>query len=986
ELTGSWEVTFPEGWGAPPNAVFDKLKSWTDFAEPGIKYFSGTATYRKTFTVGNGMKGLHCFLDLGEVRDVAEVFVNGKSAGILWKKPFRTDITGLVREGENELKIEVVNLWVNRLTGDMQLKPEERFCRTNHPYMTREIWSGGDETYREQTSGLLGAVKLLFCSPPLQQSAEFNTPSATASSDVYGRILDNQSIVLDTKQRFAVEKCFAEALFAEGKTADAKRLWEILKPREIELVRESLKEAGASSELSKLYQDYRKEQDAEAGKNWEPPKPIPPFPAAFAPAKKFFVAVNGQANNAGTESEPFASLTQARNAVRKLKAESGLPNGGVEIVIRSGVYPVTETFTLTAQDTGTAASPIVYRAFPNEKPVFSGGVTVQNFKKVDDSEILKRLPEEARGRVYAADVPQIAQFPPVAPRGYGKNGLGAAPSVELFIGNKPQQIARYPNAAKPDAAEPLEASEKAFIRTGKVHQGFANMPESGKAGVFEYSDMRHERWTEAPDAMLFGYWSRLWAMTSCRINKIDTETKRIILATNTPYGHRQNMPYYAFNLLEEIDLPGEWYLDRTHHKLYLYPPEGIALDTVRVRFSAFSKDFLNVKDVSFTTFYGLTFEEGSGNAGRVTGGEEVRFVGCGFHRFGNWGLGVEGLRHGVLSCDFTALGGGGVRLKGGDIKTLMPGGCFIENCVVNDFSRIDRNYAPAVLVDGVANRIAHNLFCDSPAHAVRSEGMEQVIEFNEIHSVVYESDDQSGIDIWGNPFMRGIVIRYNYWHHIGSGRDVAGQSGIRLDDMISSVLMYGNVFFRSSGGKFGGIQIHGGKDNIIDSNLMIDCKYAVSFSPWNEKRWLDNLENNFGLRAKKNGFDPDNEIYRTRYSDYAELKQNADRNLILRNAAVGCGDFVRNNRSNVRNVLLENIVLPWMPELFTETQGLQKAGESRVPSDARKIRSRLSIPQNSPLYSLLGIRPLPLELMGLYIDGVRTEIPQTPVTPFFVLE
>ncbi|MDR1962696.1 MAG: right-handed parallel beta-helix repeat-containing protein [Planctomycetaceae bacterium] len=815
---------------------------------------------------------------------------------------------------------------------------------------------------------------------------EFNAPLAAASSDVYWRILNDNTITLDAKQHFAVEKCFAEALFAEGKTAEAKRLWEILKPREAELVRESL--VNVSSELSQLYQNYRQEQDAETKKTWEVPKPKLPFPAAFSPTKKFFVAPNGSPNHLGTESEPFSTLAQARDAVRKLKAEAGLPNGnlpkgGVEIMIRGGVYPVTETFTLESQDSGTVTAPIVYRAFPGEQPVFSGGVTVQGFKKAVDPSILKRLPEEVRGFVYVADVSETEKFPPVAPRGYGKNGLNAAPTVELFIDNNPQQIARWPNAAVPNALDALEASEKAFVRTGKVHQGFFNSPESGKPGVFEYSDPRHERWTEASDAMVFGYWGHLWGITGCRVDKIDTETKQIVLATNNPYGYRENMPYYAFNLLEEIDLPGEWYLDRTHGKLYLYPPEGVDLNTVRVRLSAFPKEFLNVKDVSFTTFYGLTFEEGSGTAGRVTGGEEVRFAGCGFHRFGNWGLGIEGLRHGVLSCDFTALGGGGVSLKGGNIKTLSPGGCFVENCIVNDFSRVDRAYAPAVLIDGVANRIAHNLFCDSPAHAIRAEGMEQVIEFNEIHSVVYESDDQAGIDIWGNPFMRGMVIRYNYWHHIGSGRDVAGQSGIRLDDMISSVLMYGNLFFRSSGGHFGGVQIHGGKDNIVDNNLMIDCKFAVSFSPWGEKRWLENIENGFGSRVKKNGFDPDNEIYRSKYADYAELKQNIDRNLILRNAAIGCDSFSRNNR---RNLLLENLMLPWLPDLFLETQGLQKTDKNRVPSDARKIRSRLTIPADSPIYELLGTRPLPTELMGLYLDNIRTKIPNVPVTPFFVLE
>ncbi|MGV8134038.1 MAG: glycosyl hydrolase [Mangrovibacterium sp.] len=167
ELKGPWRISFPEGWGAPSNVVFDRLQSWTGFEEPGIKYFSGTATYQKSFTIGNENKEKRCFIELGEVRDVAEVFINGKSAGILWKKPFRADITEVVKDGENELKIEVVNMWINRLTGDMQLDPKDRYCRTNQPFITREVWPGGDETFRNQTSGLLGPVKLLFGSKKL---------------------------------------------------------------------------------------------------------------------------------------------------------------------------------------------------------------------------------------------------------------------------------------------------------------------------------------------------------------------------------------------------------------------------------------------------------------------------------------------------------------------------------------------------------------------------------------------------------------------------------------------------------------------------------------------------------------------------------------------------------------------------------------------------------------------------------------------------
>lgn len=169
ELKGPWTVSFPEGWGAPAETVFDRLQSWTGFEDPGIKYFSGTAAYRKTFTIGDEMAGKNCYIDLGEVRDLAEVFINGRTAGILWKKPFLVNITELIKAGENELKIEVVNMWVNRLTGDMALDPDDRYCKTNQPYITREVRPGGDETFRIQTSGLLGPVKLQFSKASIQQ-------------------------------------------------------------------------------------------------------------------------------------------------------------------------------------------------------------------------------------------------------------------------------------------------------------------------------------------------------------------------------------------------------------------------------------------------------------------------------------------------------------------------------------------------------------------------------------------------------------------------------------------------------------------------------------------------------------------------------------------------------------------------------------------------------------------------------------------------
>ena len=113
-------MEFQEGRGAPASAVLESLGSLTESADPGIKYFSGRAVYTNTFSLGAVPEGADVVLDLGEVRDIAVVKVNGKECGTLWKLPYRTDISDAVKEGENTLEVTVVNPWHNRLVGDKQ--------------------------------------------------------------------------------------------------------------------------------------------------------------------------------------------------------------------------------------------------------------------------------------------------------------------------------------------------------------------------------------------------------------------------------------------------------------------------------------------------------------------------------------------------------------------------------------------------------------------------------------------------------------------------------------------------------------------------------------------------------------------------------------------------------------------------------------------------------------------------------------------------
>jgi len=156
EITGPWTVRFDTNWAGPAEVQFDSLVSWPEHSEPGIKFFSGTAVYEKMFELPESAvraSRAALLLDLGNVREVAEVKVNGKSCGITWTPPFRMDITSAVKTGTNKLEIEVVNFWPNRIIGDAALPKEERLTRTNIRKLTRDV--------KLMESGLLGPVQLL---------------------------------------------------------------------------------------------------------------------------------------------------------------------------------------------------------------------------------------------------------------------------------------------------------------------------------------------------------------------------------------------------------------------------------------------------------------------------------------------------------------------------------------------------------------------------------------------------------------------------------------------------------------------------------------------------------------------------------------------------------------------------------------------------------------------------------------------------------
>ncbi len=156
EITGKWNLHFDPKWGGPDHLEINELKSWIKFDEPGIKYYSGTANYTKSFTLNpDEMKNKQVVLDLGNVQEMASVKINGKQLQVMWSSPFKFDITSHVKPGNNDLEVEVVNLWPNRLIGDAKLPIEQRLTKTN---INKFNAKDGESFIRE--SGLLGPVKI----------------------------------------------------------------------------------------------------------------------------------------------------------------------------------------------------------------------------------------------------------------------------------------------------------------------------------------------------------------------------------------------------------------------------------------------------------------------------------------------------------------------------------------------------------------------------------------------------------------------------------------------------------------------------------------------------------------------------------------------------------------------------------------------------------------------------------------------------------
>lgn len=517
-----------------------------------------------------------------------------------------------------------------------------------------------------------------------------------------------------------------------------------------------------------------------------------------------YVAADGDDAAEGTIEAPLATLEGARDRVRARRETEGDPAGGFVVWLREGVYERDASFELTAEDSGTATSPLVFAAFPGEVVRLVGAIRLdpEAFAPVTAEgapALWARLDPAAQGHLLALDLAGVTDdFGELSPRGFGTWTGGPAP-LELFVDGERMQLARWP-----DAAEAFPWSE---VSTALSDQAFT------------YEGDRPSRWLEAEDVWLHGYWMHMWADRHVRVESIDPASRTIALVEVPGYGVAAGQPFYAENLLEEVTVPGEQYLDRATGTLYLYPPGDLAPET-EVFASILDDPIVSVRGASHVTLRGLTIEMGRGTLVDVTDGESVRVERCHLRNAGRGGAHVSGVQSGLERCEVHDTGDGGVVLEGGDRLSLTRAANYVRSCHIYRFGRWSWTYTPAVSVSGVGSFVSHNHMHDAPHSAVLFGGNEHFVEYNDIHDVCLWASDAgaiySGRD-WG---FRGNRVQYNFVHDVDSLFEGYGVHGIYLDDCVSGVTVFGNIVYGVSGHA---IQHGGGRDVVMTNNVLSRC-------------------------------------------------------------------------------------------------------------------------------------------------------------------
>ncbi len=685
--------------------------------------------------------------------------------------------------------------------------------------------------------------------------------------------------------------------------------------------------------------------------------------SAAEPALRLYVSPTGSNTADGhAPASAFATLERARDEIRRLKASAPLPPGGVAVELLPSAHLRTASFVLTADDSGTATAPIIYRSSSREQPArLLGGraISLDRFQPVTDPALRRRLAPEADDHIIAlklasAGLASVPEFPSVFD---DQGGL-----FEVFADGARLPLSRWPN------------------------EGFAVMKRvlvngTNKApGAFEYTEDRPARWTENPYVWLKGQWRVGWEDPAIRVAKIDPAAHTIAFAAgiqsgigykylSNPDGTRPGNgkePWHAINLIEEIDRPGEWAVDFASGVLFVWPPEGVRELTV----TQLADPLITATGVAHVDFVGLDLGYSLGHGLVAENVNSLRLLGSRIHHIAGNAVTLNGRRSVIQSNDLHDLGAGGVIVSGGDSRTLTSSENQILNNHIHHYGVLRAQYSAGVDVgfggasnhrgrrDAVGVLVAHNRIHDAPRDAFLVNGQNHVFEFNEVTACGFGSADTGSFYSWLDWTIRGVVIRYNFLY------DTVG--GVNPDDGATGFHVYGNVI----AGPRTGVHIASGPDHIVENNIFVKDEGPVFGI--DDRGASRGYATNKTLLKRVADMAMDTPPWSVRFpglaarlADHPELPRGTrfERNLIF----IPKGDPIKiglskKNRDN--------------PELLTVADNWTTPND---PGFVDAAAGKFSLKPGSEAFRRIpGFKPIPFDQIGLQPDAYRTTIPPRP--------
>ncbi len=517
----------------------------------------------------------------------------------------------------------------------------------------------------------------------------------------------------------------------------------------------------------------------------------------------FYVSTDGNDSNPGTIAEPFLTLDAAQKAARECEGEC-------IVYFREGEYRFDSQIDFNAKDNDTT-----YAAYNLEKVTFTNtkGIPYSAFSAIEDETVKEKIIDNtAKEKVMCVNLSDlgITKFGKLSQL-FGVD-IGVVPEPTLCCDNKKMTLARYPNNGFLDItgvkATESDDSSKSFLISG---DGFG----------------RAEFWQDNESVWQYGYISNNWAFGATN-GSFDENYGYNINIPEDFYSPKKGGRVYFVNLLEEIDMPGEWFLDRNTGRLYIYPPEDVKDNSV-FSFTACEADedsMFNIVNADNISFEGFVFSNIGGKAFDINSSTNISVSNCEFFNVLNTCINTDNTEN----CSFDGnyihnVSAKGIVVSGGIKERLKSGNNSVTNNRIMQYAEERKTYSAAITLAGVGNLAAHNEISDSTHLAIAFKGQKHVMELNEIINVCTDTSDSGAVYSGRNWAYQGNIIRYNYFENIK--QNVPGDypvHSIYFDDCFSSAEVYGNVFYNCDSAGF----IGGGRGNVFNNNVMINCGKSVT--------------------------------------------------------------------------------------------------------------------------------------------------------------